>query len=115
MSPSGYIPYRCERKNPTSFRVGMKANTPQLKTKHNQIFKHITCVINCMLELGKYGRMNNMNMCHLLRKAENGLCSDILLREPQECTPVEIRNSVVEVGRSQLTLVIGKFTVSRNK
>ncbi|WP_179372466.1 hypothetical protein [Nitrosopumilus ureiphilus] len=88
----------------------MKANTAQLKIKYNQIFKYYTCVINNMLELGKYGRINNMNMYHLLRKAENGLCSDILLREPQECTPVEIRNSVVEAGRSQLTLVIGKFT-----
>jgi len=55
-----------------------------------------------MLELGK-GRMNNMNMYHLLRKAENGLCSDIVLREPQECTPVEIRNSVVEAGRGHPT------------
>ncbi len=40
-----------------------------------------------MLELSK-GRVNNMNMYNLLRKAENGLYSDMVLREPQECTPV---------------------------
>ena len=65
-----------------------------------------------MLELGK-GRITNMNMYQSLRKAETGLCSNILLWEPQECTPVEIKNSVCEAGRSQLTLVVGSsLTVS---
>jgi len=59
-----------------------------------------------MLELGK-GRITNMNMYQSLRKAETGLCSDILLWEPQEFTLVEIKNSVCEAGRSQLTLVVG--------
>ena len=63
----------------------------------NHVLKYNTSAISHMLELGK-GRMNNMNMYHLLRKAENELCSDIVLREPQECTPVEIKNSVVEAG-----------------
>ena len=53
-----------------------------------------------MSELGK-GRMNNMNMYHLLRKAEDGLCSDIVPQGLRECTPAEIRNSVVEAGKSQ--------------
>ena len=55
-----------------------------------------------MSELGK-GRITDMNMYHLLRKAEDGLCSDIVLREPQECTLAEIRNSVVEAGRGHST------------
>ena len=61
-----------------------------------------TCNHHDMSELGK-GRITDMNMYHLLRKAENGLCSDIVLREPQECTPVEIRSSVVEAGRGHST------------
>ncbi len=59
-----------------------------------------------MSELGK-GCITDMNMYHLLRKAENGLCSDIVPQGLRECTPAEIKNSVVEAGRDQLTLVIG--------
>jgi len=54
-----------------------------------------------MLELGK-GRITDMNMYHLLRKAENGLGSDIVLQELQEFTLVEIRNSVVEARRDHI-------------
>ena len=56
-----------------------------------------------MLELGK-GRITDMNMYHLLRKAENGLGSDIVL---QEFTLVEIRNSVVEARRDHINLLGG--------
>jgi hypothetical protein len=62
-----------------------------------------------MSELGK-GRIIDMNMYHLLHKAENGLCSDIVPQELRKCTPVEIRNSVCEAG-SQLTLVMLVHTV----
>ena len=48
-------------------------------------------------ELGK-GRDIDMNPYHLLHKAENGLDSDILPQGLRECTPVEIKNSVVETG-----------------
>ena len=94
-----------ERENPTPFRVGIKMNFGKLPT--NQTLKYNTHVINIMLELGDGHRIIDMNMYHLLRKAEDGLCSDIVPQGLRECTPAEIRNSVVEAGRSQWTLVIG--------
>ena len=54
-----------------------------------------------MLELGN-GRINNMNIYHFIRKAENGLCLDILPQELGECTLAEIKNSVIEAGSHEL-------------
>jgi len=59
-----------------------------------------------MSELGK-GHNTNMNPYQMFCKAETGLDSDILPREPRECTPAEIKNSVYEAGRSQLSLDVG--------
>lgn len=65
-----------------------------------------------MLELGKMeeGHGIDMNLYLLPCKAKTGLGSDIVPMEHRECTPVEIGDLVFEAGRSQLTLVIGKFT-----
>ena len=54
-----------------------------------------------MSELGKVEERRgiDMNFYLLPYKAETGLGSDILLLEQQECTPVEIKHSVVEAGR----------------
>jgi hypothetical protein len=38
----------------------------------------------------------DMSLYHLLRKAGNGLASDILSRE---CTPADIKSSVAEAGK----------------
>jgi hypothetical protein len=40
-----------------------------------------------------------MNMYHLQRKVENGLCSAALLWEPQEFTPAETEPLVAETGK----------------
>lgn len=50
-------------------------------------------------------RSTDVNLYHLLRKAENGLGSDILPQELREFTPVEIRSSVAEAGKIRLSHV----------
>jgi hypothetical protein len=53
-----------------------------------------------MSELGKVEERHgiDMNFYLLSCKAETGLGSDRLPQELRECTPVEIRSSVVEAG-----------------
>ncbi len=53
-----------------------------------------------MSELGRVEERHgiDMNFYLLPCKAETGLSSDILPQELRECTPVEIRNLVVEAG-----------------
>ncbi len=43
-------------------------------------------------------RSTELNLYHLLRKADNGLGSDTAPRQPRECTPVEITSWVFEAG-----------------
>jgi hypothetical protein len=54
-----------------------------------------------MLELGKVEERRgiDMNFYLLPCKAETGLSSDRLPQGLRECTPVEIRSSVVEAGK----------------
>lgn len=48
------------------------------------------------------GRSTEMNLYHLLRKAEDGLGSDTVPMQHGECTPVEIPSWVAEAGSSDV-------------
>lgn len=88
-------------RKPEPFRVGMKAGCrPKVSTGSTRMVLADMQYDKPMSELGK-GRNTDMDPYHLLRKAENGLGSDILPQGLLECTPVEIKNSVVETGSSE--------------
>ena len=59
-----------------------------------------------MSEIGKVEERLGIdtNFYLLPCKAETRLSSDILPQELRECTPVEIRNSVVEAGKRYWTV-----------
>ncbi|WP_179371515.1 hypothetical protein [Nitrosopumilus ureiphilus] len=81
----------------------MKASTPQLKAKHNQIFKYNTCVRKPMT----YDTAGTVGIIKIQTPESEKTIPDQGMREPQPQTSAKATLRLDEAGRSHDALASG--------